>query len=196
MIRSFFEALKFKQAQRSRLGKPLNGIAVLATALFSFMPQPTSASQTWAPSDTGDVSSSEYNGEDEWVVFYETSLPAAKMRSARESYAIKRNDLRTGVQGACGWVPINPKNTAKKHCGSSAVWIKGDHSQNPNVRYRTSLTLYGIKCYDWEYSKDQFISYSATGDVIQQREKLGQLRAIIPGSFEERVARAHCESSQ
>ncbi len=196
MIRSFLESLKFKRNQWTLQGKLINGMGVLAAVLYCFIPQPTYASQTWMSQDIGDTSGSKRNGEDEWVVFYEASLPVANSPNARESFAIKRNELSTGVQWACGWVPINPKNPRKKHCGSSVVWVKGDHNKNPSVRYRTSLTRYGIMCNNWEYSKDQYIAYDATGAVIAQWEKLGQLRAIIPGSFEERIARAHCRNPE
>lgn len=196
MIHSFLESLKFKRNQRVLQGKLLNGMGALAIALYCLTPQPTYASQAWASQDVGDTSRSKSIGEDEWVVFYEASLSAANSPNAGESFAIKSNDLSTGVQWFCGRVPNNPKEPRKKHCGSSVVWVKGDHSKNPSVRHRTSLTRYGIMCNDWEYSKDQYIAYSATGDLIAQWEKLGQLRAIIPGSFEERIARAHCKNPQ
>jgi hypothetical protein len=192
MIRSFLNALEFKRKQWTLHGDLFNGVGMLAAVLSSFTPQPTSASQTSVSSGISDTSGSENNSHDEWVVFYEKSLSTPNRLNASDSYAIKRNELRTGFQTACAWVPIDPKNPPKKYCGSSVVWVKGDHSKNPSVQHRTSLTRYGIKCNNWEYSKDQYISYSARGDIIHQWEKLGQLRAIIPGIFEERIARTHC----
>ena len=196
MIRSFVEALKCKRKQVALKCSPLIGMGVLAAVFCGFIPQPTSASQTSVSPDAVNASGSTNSSEDEWTIFHEIILPATNIPNARDSYAIKRNELGTGLQWACGWVPNNPKNPRKKHCGSSVVWVKGDHSKNPSVRHRTSLTRYGIMCNNWEYSKDQYIAYSATGDVIAQWEKLGQLRAIIPGSFEERIARAHCQNPQ
>ncbi len=196
MIRSVLNALKFKRKQWTLHGDLFNGVGMLAAVLSSFTPQATSASQTSVSSGISDAFGSENNSQDEWVVFYENILPVLNRPNASDSYAIKRNELRTGFQTFCSWVPIDPKNPPKKHCGSSAVWVKADHSKNPIVQHRTSLTRYGIKCSSWEYSKDQYVSYSARGDIINQWEKMGQLRAIIPGSFEERIARAHCKNPQ
>jgi len=169
---------------------------MLGAVVCSFIAQPISASQASVSSEVGDASGLRNDIEDEWVAFYEADVSATQSSNAQEVYAIKRNQLGVGYQVACGMVAINPKNPPKNHCGTSTVWIKGDHSKNRNVRHRTSLTRYGIKCVSWEYSKDQHISYSATGVVIQEWDKLGQLRAIVPGSFEERIARAHCRNPQ
>lgn len=134
--------------------------------------------------------------DNEWVDIYVSRQQGSKSTVSTDTFAIKRADWGNGVEGFCVRVPTDPKNPPKKHCGASTVWIKGDHSKNSSVRFRTSLTRYSLKCVNWEYSKDQFITYSSSGDVITQWERLGQLRAIIPGSFEERIARAHCANPQ
>lgn len=137
---------------------------------------------------TTDKSASDDN---EWVDFYVAKLSDDNI----DVYSIKRNQLRRGVQNSCGR-PAGDTRPLSPHCGTSTVWIKGEYSKNSNVRYRTSLTRYSVKCNDWEYSKDQYITYSSSGAVVTQWERLGQIRAIIPGSFEERVARAHCANPQ
>lgn len=160
----------------------LTRFSISLAALVSFTPQPSLASQSSGAAEV----------EDEWVDFYVAKLSGANSPDAKETYAIKRNAMGTGLEGACGRSSNGPKNIPSKHCGASAVWVKGDHSKNSNVRYRTSLTRYGIKCYSWTYSKDQFLAYNASGGVVTQWEKLGQVRAIVPESFEESIAKAHC----
>jgi hypothetical protein len=168
----------------------LTSFSISVAALVSFTPQSTFASQNWGKAEVEEFVGSISPSEDEWLDFYVTGTHSP---DAAETYAIKRNKVGTGMEGVCLQRPANTKDTTRGHCGASAVWVKGDHSKNKTVRYRTSLTRYSIKCYRWEYSKDQFLAYNAAGKVISQWEKLGQLRAIVPESFEERIAKAHCK---
>lgn len=167
----------------------LTSISIALVALVSFTSQSTFASTNWGAADVEELLGSEGAGEHEWVTIHVTRLSPI----AEDTYAIKRNQVGTGMEGVCGRAAPSARKTLTKHCGASAVWIKGDHSKNSSVRYRTSLTRYGIMCYSWEYSMDQVITYSASGGVINQWEKLGQLRAIVPDSFEESIAKAHCK---
>lgn len=167
-------------------------LSLAMTILAVFMPQAGSASQGWEAAEVEEFFGLERTTNGEWVDFFVARIPSAKGDDAEETYAIKRNQVGTGMQPVCLKGPVG---SSSGNC-TSAVWIRGDHRKNRNVRHRTSLTRYGIKCYSWAYSKDQFITYSAAGDVINQWEKVGQLRAIVPGSFEERIARAYCKHPQ
>ena len=170
--------------------------SITMAALVSFTPQLTFASQDWGKAEVEEFVGSISPSEGEWLDFYVAKLSGTHSPDAAETYAIKRNKVGTGMEGVCLQRPANTKDPTRGHCGASAVWVKGDHSKNNTVRYRTSLTRYSIKCYRWEYSKDQFLAYNAAGKVISQWEKLGQLRAIVPESFEESIARAYCTQLQ
>lgn len=162
----------------------------------SFTPQAGSASQGWSAAEVEEFFGSKSTGEDEWVNFHVASLSGTNSSDAKETYAIKRNMMGTGRGILCLKGRTNTRNSSNGHCGASAVWIKGDHSKNSKVRYRTSLTRYGIHCSGWTYSKNQFLAYNAKGEVISEWEKLGEVRAIVPGSFEESIARAYCKHPQ
>jgi hypothetical protein len=174
----------------------ISRFSIFMAMLAGFTSQSTFASQNWQASEAEGLSGSKSANEGEWIDFYAARVPGAKSPDDRDIYSLKRSDVGTGVQVACGWVPNSPRNRLRPHCGASTVWVKGDHSKNRNVRHRTSLTRYGIKCNNWEYSKDQYISYSSSEEIISQWEKVGELRSIVPGSFEERIARVHCKYSQ
>ena len=161
----------------------LTSLSIAMAALVSFTPQSTFASQSWGTAEI----------EDEWVDFFGGGLSGTNIPDAGDTYAIKRNVMGTGRGYQCLQGRTNTRSSSNSHCGASAVWVKGDHSKNSNVRYRTSLTRYGIHCSSWTYSKNQFLAYSAKGEVISQWEKAGQVRAIVPESFEESIARAYCK---
>jgi hypothetical protein len=160
----------------------LTSFSISVAALASLTPQPSLASQSSGAAEV----------EDEWVDFFGGGLSGTNIPDAGDTYAIKRNVLGTGRGSTCLQGRTNTRSSSNSHCGASAVWVKGDHSKNSNVRYRTSLTRYGIHCSSWTYSKNQFLAYSAKGEVISQWEKAGQVRAIVPESFEESIARAYC----
>jgi hypothetical protein len=161
----------------------LTNLSIAVAALASFTPQPTFASQSGGVAEV----------ENEWVDFYVAKLSGTNSPDAEETYAIKRNVMGTGRGIQCLQGRTNTRNSSNGHCGASAVWVKGDHSKNSKVRYRTSLTRYGIHCSGWTYSKDQFLAYNASGGVVTQWEKAGQVRAIVPESFEESIARTFCK---
>ena len=171
----------------------LTSFSISVAALVSFTPQSTFASQDWGKAEVEQFLVSIGAGKDEWVDFFGGSLSGTNSPDAGDTYAIKRNVMGTGRGYLCVRVRTSSRNSSNSHCGASAVWVKGDHSKNSKVRYRTSLTRYGIHCSGWTYSKDQFLAYSAKGEVISQWEKAGQARAIVPESFEESIARAYCK---
>lgn len=161
----------------------LTSLSIAMGALVSLTPQSTFASQNWGMAEV----------EGEWVVFFGGGLLGANIPDTGDTYAIKRNVMGSGRGYQCIQGRTNKSSSSNSHCGASAVWVKGDHSKNNKVRYRTSLTRYGIHCSNWTYSKNQFLAYNVKGEVISEWEKLGQVRAIVPGSFEENIARAYCK---
>lgn len=120
---------------------------------------------------------------DEWVVFHAIPMKHPKRVFAFETYAIRRSQMATGGQYLC----------VGTHRCTDDVWVKGDHRFNNSVRYRTSLTRYAIRCRGWGYGKDQVVTYNAEGRIIDQWDRTDKLRAIVPGSLEELVARKFCK---
>lgn len=176
----------------------LTSLSIVVVTLASFTPQPTFASQNWGAAEVEKFVGSISPIEDEWVDFSLARPSDTNSPNARDTYAIKRSHLGTGMRVLCLQPKgqTNTRNGLRSNCGAGTVWVKGDHSKNRTVSYRTSLTRYGVNCGGWTYSKDQFLAYNAKGDVINQWEKAGQLRAIVPGSFEENLARAYCKQPQ
>ena len=167
-----------RMMRKKYVGRPLFrilSITALALLIDHGFSQSAAIGQPSSEDDATDL--------DSWVVFHTVPLDGSNRTSASDTFGIRRSQIGTGGQYFCGG----------PHRCTDDVWVRGYHRDNPTVRYRMSLTRYAIRCGGWVYGKDQFLTYDANGKVLSQWERTDKLRAIVPGSIEELVARKFCK---
>jgi hypothetical protein len=104
-------------------------------------------------------------------------------------YYIKGSDRGSQFQGILfsneGWTGSSPKD----------VWVKGDHSMNRELRYRTSFELYRLSCSGsvGRYALIHRTLMDAKGRVLEDRDiPYTKMRIARPGGREEAFAFAVC----
>lgn len=138
-----------------------------------------------------DADSNSFNRYDPeyWKEKYKVNcwLPAF---SDKSNYYIKVYDFNLTTSGILfsneGWQGRPPVE----------VWVQGLHQNDPTVKYRRSLTLYRLTCWNGvgRYARLNFIAYNAYDVVVEQWENAKvPMRVAIPGSKEEAFALAVCK---
>ncbi len=104
-------------------------------------------------------------------------------------YYIKGSDRGSQFQGILfskeGWTGSSPKD----------VWVKGDHSMNRGVPYRSSFELYRLSCSGsvGRYALIHRTLMDAKGSVLEDRDiPYTKMRIARPGGREEAFAFAVC----
>ena len=82
----------------------------------------------------------------------------------------------------------------KGYYDKPTVWVRGEHSKDSTVKYRTSLALLAFDC-DGKYGMLAFTSYSSSGDTIDDWDTLTvRWEHIRPDTMASSLEVAICQS--